>query len=154
MKVKFKAGRFWPTNFITVKLYTAWYTLRAKITGKKIKVKLTYNYRTAYIAHDPNEAMDWYKVLGTKSGVVTKTNQELIFAMRCPGGDQLDFAMYHRDKERHWSTDVRSVELTTWGGFITYTIDPIYGLPVGPYNGGTYPAMTDNSYDIKLYLTD
>ena len=153
MKIKFKAGRKTVLNYLAVQSYVSYYVYMAKLRGKKVKVRITYDLNTLYKSKNPTEARDWYKIFGTKSGVVTEKNQELIFAMRNPEGNVLHFAMYHRNKKVHWATEIRSVEVTKSGGYITYTVDPKYAIRVPPYNGGTYAAQSDNSYDMKLSLT-
>ena len=155
MKIKFKANRFQPKNWLGIYL---WYVPKfyyAKARGKRLKITVLFDWNMLYDAVDAREQFDWLKLFGSKSGVRTNTNKELINAYRTfPLFGEVDFCDYHRLNERHW----QEPEITYWaeGGRLKHTniIEPKYALPVTVWAGGTYPPTTSHSYEVFIDVVD
>ena len=143
MKVKFKAGSFYPQWHVVLR-----FALRlAFVRGAKFVVRTTV--KSLYTS---NDQPDYLKIGGFKSGIKTRTNDETLMAFRyLVKEDEFEFVHYRRDQDRLKFTkhtcakpsDNREIEMyieRRWGEW----------LPAFPYAGGDCPPHKDFEIDVKI----
>jgi len=149
--IKFKANKKTPVNnlWLTSKFGTLiwWAQLRKRYIRVKIKP-----ISMKYFSCTPQDQNDWYKIIGTKSGVNTDTNSEYILAWRWKTGVGMsEFTRYRRIggvMGENKPSDGLKFRLLNNGALIK----PTYTLPATFWNGGTCPADREVMYEIEATI--